>query len=340
MQNTSDNRMTAISHKNSEISLRETDIMLLERCEPHRQVRRLKNSLYSHGERTSELAVSRIEYTPLTIERNEARLLVLHPTDDDLKHIRCNLEVHPLTDLPPFIAVQNARGYRSFEEAIEIDGKAQLISLALERFLRYLRTRIEVPTRVWVRYACLLEFNPQEQTVYWTREYSDNMYALATQLFDMHEVNNRLIENGYFENPVDLRYATHNKEWYGMPSEIVLPGICPVRLGTKPDNDAPTMHFQYMPLDMFANEIRIICVMPAADTVAPVVIHVAHCPIKCEVTFVALSCKWTFNESSDCADGLHIRLLGNRCRSRESHLERTDYVHTKEPCTSHSILSD
>ncbi|KAF2640839.1 hypothetical protein P280DRAFT_359867, partial [Massarina eburnea CBS 473.64] len=53
--------------------------------------------------------------------------------------------------------------------------------------------------------------------------------------------------------------------------------------------------YQYMSLDMIADEIRIMCIMPAENVTAPIVMHAAHCPVKCEVTFTALSC-----ESSHC----------------------------------------
>jgi hypothetical protein len=116
------------------------------------------------------------------------------------------------------------------------------------------------------------------------------MYAAASVKFDMHEINSRLIENGYFEKVVDSRYRTWKKKWYGHPDEVVLPRVCPVRLGTKPDNESLTMQHRYMPLDMVADEIRIVCVMPAEHETAPIIMHVAHCPIKCEVTYIALSC--------------------------------------------------
>ena len=291
MDTTEDKRTASSSQMESTIELSTTDVASAQSCGTEERIRQFNNSLYVRGQASSKLIIPVIDYTPLSTDFHQARLLRLHPTDDVSKHICCNLEVHPLTSLPPFIAVQNARGYRDFEEAIEINGKARLISVALERFLRYLRTRIKKPTRIWVRYACVLEFNLQEQKTYWTREFSDQMYALASEVFDMHQVNNRLIENGYFEKVVDSRYSQWDKKWLGRPNEVVLPQVCPVRLGTRPDNDAPTMEYQYMPLDIFADEIRIVCIMPAEDMTAPIVVHVAHCPIKCEVTYIALSCK-------------------------------------------------
>jgi hypothetical protein len=277
-----------------QIKLVEADVALLATCDLSQQARHFENNLYARGEKELDFLVPLMEYTPLQNEQAEVRLLRLHLTSDVSHHVRCDLEIHPLSQLPPFIAIQNARGYRHIEEAIEVvhDGTrhALIISAALERFLRYLRTRIQEPTYIWVRYACVLEFNLQEQQTYWTREFSDDMYAAAYQIFDMHKVNSCLVENGYFEKFIISKYRSWRKEWYGSPKETVLPRICPVRLGTRPDNESPTMQYRYVPLDMIADEIRIICLMPAEEETAPIVMHVAHCPIKSEVTYIALSC--------------------------------------------------
>lgn len=209
-----------------------------------------------------------------------------------------------MSQLPPFIAVQNARGYRKIEEAIEVvhagTRHALLMSAALERFLPYLRTRIEEPTYIWVRYACVLEFNLQEQQTYWTREFSDKMYAAASKVFDMHDVNNSLVDNGYLGRVISPGHGSWKNEWYGSPNEMVLPQICPVRLGTKANNESSSTQYRYMPLDIVADEIRIICVLPAEDEFASIVMHVAHCPIKCGVTYIALSCT-SYNPSCENA---------------------------------------
>jgi hypothetical protein len=260
----------------------------LETCGTEKVVRHFNNGLYTVTEEDTEFIVPRYQDTPLSIDTEEARLLTLHPADNIADHVRCDMRTYSLMDLPSFVAIQDARGYRHIPEAIEINGGALLISFALERFLRYLRTKIDKPTLLWVRYICVLEFDPDEQKTYWTREFSDRMYSLATEAIDMHKINNRLIENGYFER---MGYGAWNKEWYRSKQELVLPRVCPIRLGTKADIENPTMDYRYMPLDMFANEIRIICIMPAKDFTAPIIAHAAHCPIKCEVTYIALSCK-------------------------------------------------
>jgi hypothetical protein len=263
-----------------------------QRCGTEGEVREFNSGLYSSVEGFSKLTVPRYEFIPLNTDLKEARLLRLHPTDDLTAHVRCNLETHSLTDLPYFVAINNARGYRNIQEAIEVDGQALLTSVALERFLRYIRTKIDKPTNFWVRYVCVVELDPQEQATYWTRDFSDQMYAKASQIIDMHEINGHLIENGYFERVFDSRYVGKEKVWSGRDTDepVILPRVCPVRLGTKPNIEAPTMDYQYMPLDMIADEIRVMCIMPAEDTSAPIVMHAAHCPIRCEAHYIALSC--------------------------------------------------
>jgi hypothetical protein len=46
------------------------------------------------------------------------------------------------------------------------------------------------------------------------------------------------------------------------------------------------MEYRYMSLDMVADEVRIICVMPAEDEFAPLIMHVAHFPIRRDVTYI------------------------------------------------------
>lgn len=284
-----DNEHTSVSAPAFRLST--LNLEPIEACGTEDVRRHFDNNLYVKGEETSDLTVSVIEFSPLKIDPPEVRLLRLHPTNNVAEHVRCELETHPLANLPLFIAIKNARGYRKLQDAIEIDGQALIIPCALERFLRYLRSRINAPTLLWVRYACVVEFDPQEQKAYWTREFSDKMYDMASQVFDMHEINSRLIENGYFEKVNDSRYSSLEKDWEARSDELILPQICPVRLGTQPNNESPTVEHQYMPLDLVADEIRIICIMPAEDTAAPIVMHVAHCPINCEVTYIALSCE-------------------------------------------------
>lgn len=264
----------------------------LEESTPTKPTCQFNNSLYVRNkDGTDSLVVPEMEYAPLHLNPREARLLVLHPTDDVAEHVRCSLEVYTLTELPSYIAIKNARGYREYRQPIEVDGKALFISSALERFLRYLRTTIVQPTRIWVRYACVVEFDKSEQEAYWTREFSDFMYEQASETFDMHEINSHLVDTGCFQRLVHPTHFERPKEWYGFPERLTFPKVCPIRLGSHSSLEAPTMDYQYMPLDMVADEIRIMCIMPAEDIYAPIVIHVAHSPIRCQNHYLALSCK-------------------------------------------------
>jgi hypothetical protein len=263
----------------------------LEKCGTEGVVREFNNSLITAGEEFSELTVSEYEFTQLSFDPQEVRLLRLHPTDDLASHVRCNLEIHTVANMPSFIAIQNARGYRKIQEVIELDGRALFISVSLERFLRYLRTKIGKPILVWVRYACVFENNLEEQKTYWTRQFSDKMYALASEVVDMHETNSRLIENGYFEKVFDSRYRSWDKQWSGISDQMILPRVCPVRLGTLHDTGESPRDYQYMPLDRMTDEIRVLNIMPAENPSAPIIIHAAHCPIKCEAFYIALSCE-------------------------------------------------
>jgi hypothetical protein len=252
----------------------------------------IENTLYIPADTDVErFTVPEYKYTPLNQEPREVRLLKLYPTNTAAEHIRCDFETYPLAELPSFSAIKNARGYRKLQEAIEVNGQVLLITIALERFLRYLRLHINKPTLLWVRYACVVESDPQEQAAYWTREFSDVMYAHASEVFDMHKINARLIEDGCLRIVVHSGGVNSKKEWYGAPEQPVLPRICPIRLGTKVSIEAPEVDYQYMPLDMVCDEIRVMCIMPAKDATAPIVMHAAHCPIRSEVNFIALSCK-------------------------------------------------
>lgn len=262
-----------------------------ETCGIEGTIRQFNNKLYTQGEEFSELTVPEYDFTPLNTDPKQVRLLRLHPATDPTTHVHCNLEIYGLTELPSFVAIHNARGYRNIKEPIEVDGRVLFISVALERFLRYLQTKIDKAILIWVRYACVVELNAKEQETYWTRDFSDAMYARASEVIDMHEINNHLIGNGYFETVHDSRYSRWKKQWSGSDDEMILPRICPVRLGTKPNIEAPSEDYRYMPLDMVTDEIRVINIMPAEDATAPIVIHVAHCPIRCEASYIALSCE-------------------------------------------------
>lgn len=216
----------------------------------------------SNEDGTQDLNFPYFEYEPLHSDEDEIRLVLLYPAlGDDVNdandHVRCDMETTPLSAAPHFTAVKNARGYRLFESAIEVNEHGLIISTALERFLRNFRSGIIKPTLMWIRHICVIQWDEQEKKRYWTREWSNRMYDLATETIDMNSFNSKLIEDGTIARVVDGRYRNWTKEWHGVPEQIVLPKVFPIWLGTKLDENAVPDSYKYVPLDPVADEIRV-----------------------------------------------------------------------------------
>lgn len=247
------------------------------------------------------------EFDNIDLDRNDTRFLVLQPCAGDKEapenHVRCSLEVQPLTEADPFVAVKNARGYRLMQQPIEINGKYLLVSIALEKFLRHYR-KADVPVRLWLRYLCVNDKDAAEMSHQWTRPYVDKMYELAQSVVDMPPFLRDLQDRGVFDYAVDARYIDWTKEWEGAPERAPLPKIFPVRLGAKPTTDNPTATYeyvplqQYVPLDTVADETRIAVIANNPDREAPLSIYLAHCPVVCEAAYHALSHTWGLDHES------------------------------------------
>ncbi|KAK4631911.1 hypothetical protein CLAFUW4_03548 [Fulvia fulva] len=259
---------------------------------------------------------------------DEQRFFILQPADDQTSHVRCHLDVSPFFEAPPYIAVKNARGYRLLEDPIEVDGNGMIISAGLERFLRHYRSTITKPTRLWVRHLCVDQQDARERTSFWTRDWSDTMYAMATEVVDMSAFNADLIDRGKVQQVHDSRYSRWTKEWYGGLETVTLPKVYPIRPGSVMRNsriEAPVAEYQYSPLDLVAKEIRIIVLVPSVDVTAPIVLDLAHCPMRCEVNYAALSYRWGVNDE----EGM-ITLNGQRKYVRKNLEEALRSIRHKE----------
>lgn len=257
------------------------------------------------------LNIPRFEFAPLNDEKKEQRFIILQPSAKNLNepenYVRCELKTIPLDDAPPFIAIKNARGYRLLTQVIEVNGKAHIISAALEAFLRHFRAMSNEPIRLWTRYLCVNEFS-EEQPKYWTRDWCDMMYAKATDVVDMHEFNATHIENGAMRTVVEPEHRNWRKDWMAQDQRAVNPKVFPFRLGLMPKSDIPTHDYQYVPLDPVADEIRVIILHPAQDESAPLVVHLGHCPIRCEVRFAALSYRWGLSEETTTITAMGMKM--------------------------------
>ncbi|KAJ9615069.1 hypothetical protein H2200_001143 [Cladophialophora chaetospira] len=235
------------------------------------------------------------QYEALNLQDEVVRLLILEPCsgdkNDPYNYVRGSFKVQPLASAEPFIAIKNGRGFRLLQEVIEINEHSFLVSTALEKLLRNIR-KDDQTIRLWVRYVCVDQGNPDEMSKYWNRDFVDKVYASAQSVVDMHTVLNELLDQGIIEKSVDTRYKEWNKNWNSMPEELPLPKVYPIKLGQRPSNEQPTDDYEYLPLDNVASEIRIIVIANNPDPEAPLILHLAHCPIASDVAYHALSYTW------------------------------------------------
>jgi hypothetical protein len=145
----------------------------------------------------------------LNPEVEEIRILILQPCsgdrNDPYNYVKCTFEVQPFASAEPFIATQIGRGYRLLQEVIEVDDRSLLIAIALEKFLRNLRNP-DTPTRLWVRYLCVDQSNPDEMSKYWTRDFVNRIYDKAQSVMNMPAALHDLLQRGVIETSIDFRY--------------------------------------------------------------------------------------------------------------------------------------
>ncbi|OAP61966.1 hypothetical protein AYL99_04169 [Fonsecaea erecta] len=256
------------------------------------------------------------QYGHLDLENEELRFLVLQPRPDGAGLdglVSCTMETQPLGSADPFIAVRNARGYRLLQELILVDGKCLMVSVALERFLRHFSPPGDKAVRLWIRYICVDQENPNEMDRYWTRQFQDKMYEMAESVVDMQRFLRDLMDRQVFERVIDSRYSKWTKNWHEMPEKWPLPQVFPIRLGTKPSAEQPTQTYQYVPLDTVADETRIIVIAPNEDKQAPLSLYLAHCPLASDVRYHALSYAW-----GDSEDNVEVTVMGQLMHIRKN----------------------
>ncbi|KXH50096.1 hypothetical protein CSAL01_08960 [Colletotrichum salicis] len=265
-------------------------------------MRNFVNSLHRDREDCWELDVPAYEHPPIDRDTQEHRFLILHPCpgdkSDPQNHVRCSIEVRPLANAGPFIAVRDGRGYRLLQDAIEIDGKGPVVPASVEVFLRYFRGH-RLPVTLWIRHICLREFSSgEEKKWYWTRDFLDSMDSKAI---------------------MQDKYRAWDKTWHYIgdesqpPRKFTLPTVYPIKLGKSPPSVAPVTNHDYVPLDTLVDEIRMLIVTPSEDRDAQVMTHLAHCPMVCEVVYHALAYTW-----GDPGDTVEIVVNGQKMQARRN----------------------
>lgn len=133
---------------------------------------------------------------------------------------------------------------------------------------------------------------------------------MAPDVIDISVFNADLADRGVIQQVHAGRYARWTKERYGGHEQVTPPRVYPIRLGAlmkNPKLEPPVAEYKYDPLDPVAHEIRIVVLALSSDGAASIILDLAHCPMKCEVNFAALSYRW----EDDDKEGM-ITLNGQR----------------------------
>jgi hypothetical protein len=123
----------------------------------------------------------------------------------------------------------------------------------------------------------------------------------------MHSLQNK----GILEK--EKQFTIRPKEWAQVARETKLPTYYPIALRTfteeqmkGPEDAIPIVLQEYLPLDMVAEEIRLLVLMPSEHRDAPLVAHLAHESLYGHAAYNALSYTWGDDEDG----GEEMRLSG------------------------------
>ena len=118
-------------------------------------------------------------YEQLDINRQEIRLLVLHPGTLETQPV-CHLETVSLLDKPPYIALSHEWGDEQERADILLHGHPHSVTGALECALRYLQCVAE-PRRFWIDAICINQTNIPEKNSQVSQML--NIYVHASQTY-------------------------------------------------------------------------------------------------------------------------------------------------------------
>jgi hypothetical protein len=237
-------------------------------------------------------------YTPLNVEQKEMRFLVLkaHPngsgsvSNPDI--VECSFSFSPLEACEPYTYVVNTRGNPLDWLPISIDGRIIWSTRNIAVFLNHIVSR-ESSQRLWFRDICLDSKNPDEKSRYWNPAWMETMMSHSSNIVDLSELMGQLWDQGklpqpFSSRPKDWLHAREPKPTKHHPSTLELQ-VAP--RGTR-------LAHKYLPLDYVLDEIRLICLLPAAHHSDPLEALVAYKVLHDETTYHGLSYTWGTEEAS------------------------------------------
>jgi hypothetical protein len=236
-----------------------------------------------------------LEYYPMNPDVEPARLLVILPHfGNPYSTVECNLfPVSLKEEHYCFAAMENTRGNKHLTSHIVVNNCVKQVTRNVEVLLRHSR-REQFAMVVWIREICIdvCDFNEHR-----TPEWRDRIFSRACTRLDMSDFMYRLEANGILEK--EKQFTIRPKEWTKVNREARLPTYYPIALRTFTNEqlkgnqaDIPTIPHEYLPLDLVAEEIRLIVLMPSEDPDAPVVAHLAHESMYGPAAYQCLSYTW------------------------------------------------
>lgn len=154
---------------------------------------------------------------------------------------------------------------------------------------------------VWIREICI---DQCDDKYHGTPIWRDEIFKRACGRLDMPSFMYILEQKGVLEKEKD--YTVRPKDWGKLSRDSKLPTHFPIALRTFTDEQmqgdesgVPIIDHEYLPLDLVAEEIRLIVLMPAEDASAPLITHLAHESIYGPAVYQCLSYTWGDAEPSE-----------------------------------------
>ncbi|KAL9621499.1 MAG: hypothetical protein Q9160_004029 [Pyrenula sp. 1 TL-2023] len=291
-----DHKLTYDERQNCQISL-DPPGSILWRDRIHHVWRLGPNS--SRGERRSSQGPSNdsssalnepseFSYQPIQVDSCEFRLLNLLPHHGNTSSpLIADLKTCPLYLHNCYIAVRNSRGNPALTGSIMVNSQRYIISKNLEVFLRHMRL-CDLVRCLWIREICVNKDNEQENRVCFNFRFQKIVEDCSCGIVLLDRVMETLADHGLLQK----QFQPRAKVWDSTSTPGPVPRHYPVHLGRMFLDEDPTFTYKYLPLDLMADEVRLLVIPPAADREAPLVADLAHEPMHGSVSYEALSYIW------------------------------------------------
>ncbi|TVY39853.1 Heterokaryon incompatibility protein 6,OR allele [Lachnellula subtilissima] len=250
------------------------------------------------------------EYSPLNIDRQEMRFLILKPHHGNTKSpLECSISSEQLSKCEPYTYVINTRGNPLATLGLFIDGHAKPVTRNIVTFLDHIQSKNDAQ-RLWFRDICLNHQDPEEKDRYWNQEWMDTMIQHAEKVIDLSEVIAGLWDKGELPRP----FSPKPKDW-NRTREPKGTKHHPAPLHMQKGWVEPPPPHEYLPLDYVCDEFRLVTLWKADNYNDPLKASLAYSVMHDDVTYHCLSYNWgPRDEKSTCT----ILLNGQTFMIREN----------------------